>query len=252
MKNSNELRIEQQQFCDYCGKKFSIVGDSISTLEGYNPKDYKVFYAEDTCIISGVRELQDTWWGKVITFFGGELLVNNSWSGSRVTKLPNKDKLFPSGCSDERTSRLNINNDNPDVIIVYLGTNDWAYGVQVKQETYLLEEDMYDYEVFEIAYESMIKKIKYNYPGSEIWCCTLSETYMKNDDRFKFPYKYAGNHIEEYNDVICKITQHEKCKLVDLYSNHMPYDSIDGSHPTADGMMTIATEVIKEIKNDRK
>lgn len=75
---------------------------------------------------------------------------------------------------------------------------------------------------------------------------------MKNNDRFKFPYKYAGNHIEEYNDVICKITQHEKCKLVDLYSNHMPYDSIDGSHPTADGMMTIATEVIKEIKNDRK
>ena len=40
MKNSNELRIEQQQFCDYCGKKFSIIGDSISTLEGYNPKDY--------------------------------------------------------------------------------------------------------------------------------------------------------------------------------------------------------------------
>ena len=101
MKNSNELRIEQQQFCDYCGKKFSIIGDSISTLEGYNPKDYKVFYAEDTCIKSGVRELQDTWWGKVITFLGGELLVNNSWSGSRVTKLPNKDKLFPSGCSDE-------------------------------------------------------------------------------------------------------------------------------------------------------
>lgn len=29
--------------------------------------------------------MNDTWWGKVIEFFGGELLVNNSWSGSCVT-----------------------------------------------------------------------------------------------------------------------------------------------------------------------
>lgn len=28
----------------YFGKHFSILGDSISTYEGYNPYDYKVFY----------------------------------------------------------------------------------------------------------------------------------------------------------------------------------------------------------------
>ena len=63
-------------------------------------------------------QMEDTWWDKVIGFFGGELLVNNSWSGSRVTKLPSSTTLFPSGCSDERTSALHINDVKPDVIIV--------------------------------------------------------------------------------------------------------------------------------------
>ena len=68
--------------------------------------------------------MKDTWWGKVIDYFGGELLVNNSWSGCRVTKLPNSNMLFPSGCSDERTGDLHINGIMPDVIIIYLGFND--------------------------------------------------------------------------------------------------------------------------------
>lgn len=112
----------------YFGKQFSILGDSISTLYGYNPKGYNVFYSGDNCEKSGVREMADTWWEQVISFFGGELLVNNSWSGSRVTKLPGRNGLFPSACSDERTSSLHIDSVTPDVIIVYLGTNDWAFG----------------------------------------------------------------------------------------------------------------------------
>ncbi len=68
------------------GKQFSILGDSISTLAGYNPKGYKVFYADENCEKSGVKEMQDTWWGKVIDFFGGELLVNNSWSCNKTSQ----------------------------------------------------------------------------------------------------------------------------------------------------------------------
>ena len=102
----------------YFGKEFSVLGDSISTLEGYNPRGYNVFYTGENCVKSGVMQMEDTWWDKVIGFFGGELLVNNSWSGSRVTKLPSSTTLFPSGCSDERTSALHINDVKPDVIIV--------------------------------------------------------------------------------------------------------------------------------------
>lgn len=223
----------------YFGKQFSILGDSISTLIGYNPRGYHLFYADDICEKTGVREMRDTWWGKVIDYFGGELLVNNSWSGSRVTKLPKQDSLFPAGCSDERTSRLHINSVMPDVIIVYLGTNDWAFGVTSDRQL--------NYESFAYAYESMLAKIKTNYPDSEIWCCTLNETFMSGNPAFTFPHSYGGTHIEVYNEIIRSVVVNSNCRLIDLYENHMPYDSVDGSHPTTNGMNTLATMVIRSL-----
>lgn len=239
----------------YFGKRFSILGDSISTLQGFNPEGYNVFYQNDNCIKAGVAEAQDTWWGKVISFFGGELLVNNSWSGSCVTKLKNKERLFPSGCSDERTGALHINNVKPDVIIVYLGTNDWANGsptweywknsgqYEIGLGTIMLPNE----ECFDIAYEKMLSKLKTNYPNAEIWCCTLCETYISKYPEFQFPHKCAGTHIDEYNEIIRKIAGLHNCKLVDLYNYRIAYDSIDGSHPTNIGMNTIATMIIRSI-----
>lgn len=230
----------------YCGKQFSILGDSISTLAGYNPKGYKVFYDGENCEKSCVKEMKDTWWGKVIDFFGGELLVNNSWSGSRVTRLPDRDKLFPSGCSDERTSSLHINNIKPDVIIVYLGTNDWAFGAAEHYTDYILTEDFHC-NSFDFAYSTMLSKIKANYPNAEIWCCTLNTTFMSSNPYFKFPYTYGGTHIEEYNQIIKDTASLYQCKVINLYDYYLPYDSIDGSHPNAQGMNTLATLLIKEI-----
>lgn len=229
----------------YYGKQFSILGDSISTLARYNPKGYKVFYDDENCEKSGVKEMQDTWWGKVIDFFGGELLVNNSWSGSRITRLSNSENLFPSGCSDERTGKLHINNVKPDVIIIYLGTNDWAFGAELDGTRLLTAELNMQY--FTAAYETMLKKIKTNYPNAEIWCCTLNTTFMSSNPSFNFPYKYGGTHIEEYNKIIKNTADINNCKIIDLYSYHIPYDSIDGSHPNADGMNTLASLMIRGI-----
>lgn len=230
----------------YKNKQFSILGDSISTLAGYNPSNYNVFYGGETCEKSGVKEMQDTWWGKVIDFFGGELLVNNSWSGSRVTRLPKSESLFPSGCSDKRTGGLHINEVNPDVIMVYLGTNDWAFGAELDGGTRLLEDEL-NMCNFAVAYESMLQKLKQNYPQSEIWCCTLTESFMSSNPSFKFPYTYAGTHIEDYNQIIQNTAKMFQCKVIDLYGYHIPYDSIDGTHPNADGMNTLAMLMIREI-----
>lgn len=229
----------------YYKKQFSVLGDSISTLDGYNPKGYKVFYENDNCVKSGVVTPQNTWWGKVIEYFGGELLVNNSWSGSRVTKLPGCERLFPSGCSDERTSALHINDVKPDVILVYLGTNDWAFGAETGEETRAFHADCN--ELFSETYDSMLRKIKSNYPHAEIWCCTLCETYISNSPDFTFPHKYGGTHIEEYNERIRSIVKRNSCRLVDLYQYKMPYDTIDGTHPTAAGMNTIATMMVRSM-----
>lgn len=45
----------------YYGKYISILGDSISTLNGYNPRGYKFFYHGDNCKRANVQEDKDTW-----------------------------------------------------------------------------------------------------------------------------------------------------------------------------------------------
>jgi O-acetyl-ADP-ribose deacetylase (regulator of RNase III) len=231
----------------YYGRQFSVLGDSISTLEGYNPRGYKVFYESDNCQKSNVKEMSDTWWGKVIYFFGGELLVNNSWSGSRVTGFPVSEQLFPSACSDERTFGLHINSVMPDVILVYLGINDWANGVETKQYDPAAVTIREEYGTFESAYKGMLGKIKRNYPNAEIWCGTLNKTYMSSNSGFVFPCEYAGIHIREYNEIIRKSAAEYRCKLIDFDRHDLAYDSIDGTHPSYEGMDTLAKIAISEI-----
>lgn len=224
----------------YYKKKFSILGDSISTLDGYNPIGYNLFYQGEICEKSGVRDVTDTWWGMLIDYFGGKLVINNSWSGSRVTRLPGRNNTFPSGCSSERTGGLHSEIDVPDVIIVYLGTNDWANGVRLGDETT-------DDNDFRYAYTTMLKKLKQNYPNAEIWCCTLNTTCMYSERSFSFPYSFGGTHIEKYNEIIKQTTTENNCKVIDLYSYHTAYDAVDGTHPTSDGMNMLATMMIQSM-----
>lgn len=229
---------------------FSILGDSISTLRTYSPDGYRVFYIEENCEKSGVYEIRDTWWGKVIEHFGGMLLVNNSYSGSRVTKLPFWYSLFPSGCSEKRTSSLHLADQNPDVIMIYLGFNDWANFVDIDGRHQKSKEKVNgNMSVFSEAYRAMLTQIKENYPKAEVWCITLNQSKCLNQPKFFFSdwERYRGK-IDGYNEVIRLVAKECQCKVVDIYQYEKPYDSIDGAHPNAEGMKTIAELVIKEIE----
>lgn len=229
----------------YYGKQFSVLGDSISTLEGFHPGGYHVFYEKSNVDKTNVRQMKDTWWGKVIDYFGGKLLVNNSWSGSRVTKLPRSNEIFPSACSDERTKGLHIDNVKPDVIIIYMGTNDWAFGARLDHDTCLLGIDEREY--FGSAYAVMLEKLRKNYPDAELWCCTLSSTYMSSNSDFTFPEIYYGSDITYYNHEIRENAEKYGCRLIDLFKNRIPYNSIDGTHTNAEGMNTLAIQVIRAM-----
>lgn len=241
----------------YYKKQISILGDSISTLDGYNPLGHNLFFKGEVCVESGVSNMADTWWGQVIELLGAELLINNSWSGSRVSKLPGTQSLFPSGCSDERTGSLHMHDVKPDVIIVYLGTNDWSYGVPPEpkkigffdknKKTQVDGIATPDESFFSFAYDTMIKKLQKNYPEAEICCCTLNTTFMSVNPGFAFPVAHAGIHIDEYNNIIRSAANRFKCKLLDLAGYHKAYDSIDGSHPNAEGMKTLATMMLREL-----
>lgn len=221
----------------YKDKYFSILGDSISTLAGFNPPDYAVFYDREKMCIADVLSPHDTWWGMVIDELDGRLLVNDSFSGSMVVKH-RACEIESYGCSDARTGALAKNGQAPDVIMVYLGTNDWGCGVQVvpeRGETGL--------HIFSVAYDAMLAKLGANYPDAEIWCMTLMESMWSEEPRFVFPYRTGGRHIKEYNEAIRDCCARAGCRLIDLWASE-PYDTIDGFHPTVGGMKTIAGAVL--------
>lgn len=63
--------------------KISILGDGISTFEGYTPK-VGSFYSPSYASYSGFNTAEGTWWMQAIEQLGGRFLCNNSFTGSYV------------------------------------------------------------------------------------------------------------------------------------------------------------------------
>ena len=226
---------------EYQGKYFSILGDSISTLSGCNPPDCAVFYDLQQQYLSGVYKPADTWWGTVIQRLGGKLLVNHAWSGSLVCKHQDCE-IESYGCSDYRTGGLDADGIRPDVVIVLLGLNDFGWGMPVTGEG--IRDPL---AVFSVAYEIMLTKLKNRYPQAEIWCLTLPRGYQSSQPETAMPLIRAGWHLQDYCQAIRDCARKTGCRLVDIFSIREPYDTIDGLHPNAAGMQTIAQAVLRGI-----
>ncbi len=228
---------------NYKNKYFSILGDSVSTLDGYSEPDFAAFYEGINKFKADVFSSDDTWWGQVITRLGGELLVNNSFSGSMV----HKHRLceIPSyGCSDERTAALSRAQQTPDVVMIFMGINDWGCGAKL---TPVEKSEQNDISYFSVAYRKMLEKLKKNYPEAELWCFTLPVSTCKDDETFAFPYCHGGRHIEKYCEWIRTCAKEYGCRVIDLYCSEIPYDTIDGFHPNKEGMKTLADSVLQQL-----
>lgn len=225
---------------------FSVLGDSISTLSDFSYPHDAVYYSHSNKFETGVFAPEDTWWGQVIAHFGGRLLINDSFSGSTAVKSP-ACFVESYGCSDERTSYLHKGDIMPDVIMVFLGTND--RGLHAKPVA-TEPEDESDLAVFSTAYSVMLASLKKNYPTSQIWCLTLPVSTWTANEHFKFPYLHCGTHIEEYCNAIRECATKQGCRVIDLYAQtkDAPYDTVDGCHANASGMTTLADAVIAEIE----
>ena len=233
----------------FTGKSFSVFGDSISTLEGYNPESCAVFYSKAVAESAGIKGQADTWWGMAIDYLDGKLLVNNSWSGCKVTASEQDAVSRSAGCCMERIKNLHDKSGTPDFIIIYMGFNDWGSGVHVGSVK--IEKNTIDEDEFSDAYSIMLHRIKGNYPSAEIYCCTLCKTCIDEDSSFNFPESFGGVHIEEYNRAIREAAFYQNCSLLDLASYNIPYASMDGTHPTKKGMNTLAELVVRGILQDR-
>lgn len=242
-------------------RRFSILGNSISTFEGCNPLGFRVFYEGERLAATGVREPRDTWWAQVVDALGGEVLVNGSFSGSMV-----EGAGFPAGDSAERIAALARDGRVPDVILAFIGINDYGWGgadaqaagrgnalpvcldvdeLGEQREPGLAIPDAADR--FGVAYESMLARMRAAYPQAEVWCCTLCPGRVAGRDESTFAYRLRGVHFDRYNDAIRAAARAHGCRVADVRALGRDYEGLDGTHPTARGMRQFASLVLRAM-----
>ena len=128
--NSTGTKLAEEQNHSSSGmsdtlKKVSILGDSYSTFSGYIPEDFISWYmpVPKEGRPTDVTEVEQTWWDIFIKKHGYQLEKNNSYSGSTICNTGYNKQDYSDRSFITRTDQLG----NPDLILVYGGTNDsWA------------------------------------------------------------------------------------------------------------------------------
>ena len=212
---------------DYTGKRFSILGDSISTFKGVTVDDPATFYGRVMCEKGGFSGVEDTWWRRVIDGLGGVLERDNAYSGSCVT---DGYGLGRGACTPERVNALG----KPDVILIFMGANDVGFGVPEAE--------------FKAAYALMLSRLREKYPAAEIWCGTLINGRKVLDDEPFFMGEDPATPLEPFSTIIRESAQSAGARVVDMAASGILYDAIDGCHPTAHGMEQLAGLWLQAMK----
>ena len=199
--------------------KVSILGDSYSTFEGYVVEGNELWYGSSPQWNRGndVVRVWDTWWHQLIDDNGLQLEVNDSWSGSTVCTTSYNGVHRPDNAfiSKMRIDRLG----NPDVILVFGGTNDMWAGSPLGAYQYAdwTEDDLRN---FRPALCYLFDQLHKHYPNALIY--NIENTELRSE-------------FYESCEVICK---HYGVTRVRLH-----HISKQLGHPSIDGMNAIARQV---------
>lgn len=231
------------------GMKLSILGDSISTFKGWIPEGNLVFYPEN----GAVKDVAQTWWKIVLDELGLTLCANGSSSGSASFGYSQEaDPMY--GCSDHRISQLaGADGEAPDIIIVYMGTNDVLMSAAIGDNDGLQAVGEGLVGSLSDGYTMILDKIKRQYPQAQVYCCTLLPMgdWGTTEAQPFVPFVNGQNVTSEaYSERIRLIAGNRGLPVIDLEKCGITIDNMaemtaDGVHPTAEGMRLIADTVKK-------
>lgn len=254
-------------------KTISILGDSICTFEGVSSgvaaettnttiKNNRDYYKNGKTDVL----LEDTWWMQACQALGTKLLVNNSYSGTTI--------FSPFGDNEElgyltRPYNLHDNTGNdagtsPDIIAVYMGTNDISYHKSrlgsysdIDYNLLITENNgKFNYKAPTTsaeAYAIMLHKIKTTYKNAEVYCFNILP---------REPETQGDLHLlKDFNESIKNIAEHFDCYVVDLYNEcglttdkevleRYLYDGY--LHPNKKGMDAITNAFISALYKNSK
>lgn len=244
-------KVSSDYFFALKGKKLGIVGDSISTYEGWIPDGYDVYYRNGGILPS----VENTYW-KIAANKLGMVVGNCSWSGSYVSGDSTSTSNANIGTSTKRINDLSADGINPDIVLVYMGTNDFLFG-RDKGE-FNISSDYVDGNIstFMNAYALLLTKIRKAYPNCKILCGTMPLQFASSPDLYInnnwTSVRTKGESIPEWNDAIKEIAKAFGCGVVDFatcainnYSNTLQ----DRCHPNIKGHKLMAERLIKDLLN---
>lgn len=199
---------------------FSILADSISTFAGFVPEENELFYPREGV---DVTRVEHTWWHLLMQRTGLRLLINESYSGSRIS--PTGIRPLTSCFQDEKRQRRLCG----ELIIIFGGTNDWGQADQPTTK-----------EVFAEAYESLVKQMLIRHSTSELYFCTPLQ---RTDRALEEPNIHGWTQLELAHIIRHTVKAHPKAHLIDLACNPITIGDgllADNLHPTRKGMEALS------------
>lgn len=237
-------------------KKLSILADSISTFEGYSNntndnttiKNNRVYYGGiNNSGSTYITDVNDTWWKMLIDELSMHICVNNSWSGSLVL-----DSNLDACGYKKRAYNLHndITNTFPDIIFIYLGTNDAnRLNLEIKEFNEIEIDNFIKSKQeptnFNEAYALMLYNVINNYKDATIYAFTL------------LPFRWIDSKRNDmFYDVMKKTIKHFNINLIDLHKDcdvtlTFDYFAEEGFvHPNKKGMEAIKECVKRKLLRD--
>lgn len=239
----------------YTNKLVSVLGDSISTFNGYNPSDER----KPTYPVGDVTSWTDTWWGYIINKLGMQLGMNDSWSGSMVFNGSDTDSpagnAGPNICmaSVKRTSNLGVNG-SPHLVFFYGGTNDIRFikGGSPKLGSFdntldysTVDLDSTKWSTFMDAYVAAIQRLQYYYPNALI--VAISPMYASNETWCDW------KSLDDLAKEVDKVCNYFGVLHIDARKCGVKYSNTnkilrDGLHPSKIGMKVLAEYIISQVE----
>ena len=207
--------------------KVYILGDSYSTFEGLIPAGYASYYSKFDNTNTGLCRAEETWWMQVLSATKSELIQNDSWSGTTICNTGYDKRYCPEdsfiGRLEKKLKNGFFENNTPDTILVFGGTNDNCAESpmgEIKYENYTDD----DLRCFLPALCRLIGMLKDNFPKTRI--IFMINCHLRPD--------FAEAYLRVLNDT---------------HTEYIRYDEIDKpndtGHPGVLGMTQIATGLLK-------
>lgn len=210
--------------CSVVPPKVSVIGDSYSTFQGSVIPDTNLCYygVPDNGVITDVQKVADMWWHRFINEHGCKLEYNNSYSGSTICNTGYEKADFTDRSFISRMANLG----NPDIILIFGGTNDCWVNSPIGNYQYSnwKKENLY---YFRPAFSYLLDYLSKHYPKSLIYNTINTDLSHEITD-----------------------SMNEICRHYEISSIYLHDIEKQGGHPTLKGMKSISDQVWKTVSQD--